>query len=221
MELHEKLVQIQSELKAPKNQRNKFGNYNYRSAEDILEALKPHLKAHGLSLTIDDEVDYVSCTKSSETSYFDYEKEPIQSKSDKQDGVIYIVATVTLSDGENQVSTKAMAGIDPQKKGMDISQTFGAASSYARKYALNGMFMIDDTKDADATNDHGKGKAKKSPSNPQKPPTLPADRFKKAVEAYNVGDEEIKKKIVGNLTSDFTLTEGQVKEFYNQTKCKL
>ncbi|QWU97386.1 ERF family protein [Riemerella anatipestifer] len=124
----EKLIKIQSELKAPKGQYNSFGKYKYRSCEDILEALKPILLKHDCTLVITDEI--------------------------KQIGdIIYCEATATISDKNTQISVKAQAGIDPTKKRMDISQTFGASSSYARKYALNGLFLIDDTKDAD-TNEH-------------------------------------------------------------------
>ena len=128
----EKLRKIQSELKAPKNQRNNFGKYNYRSCEDILEAVKPLLDKHKCTLTISDEVREVC-------------------------GVLFVEAVVFISDGKDSVHTKAQAGIDPNRKGMDISQSFGSSSSYARKYALNGLFLIDDTKDADSTNTHGKG----------------------------------------------------------------
>ena len=127
----DKLIQIQAELKAPKNQMNNFGNYKYRSCEDILEAVKPLLKKYGCSLTITDEIKEIG-------------------------GVIYVEAHATLNDGKFVLSTTACAGIEPNKKGMDIAQSFGASSSYARKYALNGLFLIDDTKDADATNTHGK-----------------------------------------------------------------
>ena len=128
----EKLRKIQAELKAPKNQRNKFGHYNYRSCEDILEAVKPLLDKHKCTLTISDEVREVC-------------------------GVLFVEAIVFISDGKDSVHTKAQAGIDPNRKGMDIAQSFGSSSSYARKYALNGLFLIDDTKDADSTNKHGKG----------------------------------------------------------------
>lgn len=128
--LNDKLVDIQGRLKAPKNQRNNFGNYNYRSCEDILEAVKPLLSTHNLVLNLTDET--------------------------MQIGEIYFVqATAVISDGEKSIAVKAQAGITPNKKGMDIAQSFGASSSYARKYALNGLFLIDDTKDADATNTHG------------------------------------------------------------------
>lgn len=125
------LIEIQSELKAPKNQRNTFGNYNYRSAEDILEAVKPLLKKHGCHLTISDEMIQLG---------------------DRY----YVRATATLSKDADSISTTAYAREEESKKGMDASQITGATSSYARKYALNGLFCIDDTKDADFTNTYGK-----------------------------------------------------------------
>lgn len=134
----DKLVKIQSELKAPKNQRNNFGKYNYRSCEDILEAVKPLLAAEGLLLTISDEIMFAGTS------------------------LAYVEATAMISDGNGECVVKAQAGIDPNRKGMDIAQSFGSSSSYARKYALNGLFLIDDTKDSDATNTHGK-QAKKKP----------------------------------------------------------
>jgi len=137
----EKLNKIQAELKAPKNQRNNFGKYNYRSCEDILEAVKPLLKEYNCTLTISDEIKELG-------------------------GLLFVESIAVISDGENQVHTKAQAGIDPNRKGMDIAQSFGSSSSYSRKYALNGLFLIDDTKDADSTNTHGKEKA------PEKKTTL-------------------------------------------------
>jgi hypothetical protein len=127
----QKLLKVQADLKAPKSQFNSFGKYNYRNQEDILEAVKPLLYANGLLLTITDQV--------------------ISSGED-----MFIESVATVTDGENSISVKAQAGLDLIKKGMDKSQATGAASSYARKYALNGLFLIDDTKDADATNTHGK-----------------------------------------------------------------
>ena len=127
--INDKLVAIQGRLKAPKNQRNSFGNYNYRSAEDIQEAVKPLLQEFNLSLTLDDEI-----------------KEIV--------GVPYTEATAIISDGKDNIPKKASAGINLNKKGMDIAQSFGASSSYARKYALSGLFLLDDTKDADAMNNH-------------------------------------------------------------------
>lgn len=130
-ELVEKISRIQSKLKAPKSQYNKFGQYAYRNQEDILEAVKPLLAAEKLMQTISDEVIAVS-------------------------GRIYVKALVTVSDGESFVVVSAFAREAEDQKGMSSAQVTGSTSSYARKYALNGMYAIDDTKDADATNDHGK-----------------------------------------------------------------
>lgn len=126
------LQEIQSELKAPKGQRNNFGNYNYRSAEDILEAVKPILVKHKCALVVNDEMVEVG-------------------------GRIYVKSTAMLAF-ENQpfASATAFAREADNKKGMDDAQITGSASSYARKYALNGLFAIDDTKDADFNNKHGK-----------------------------------------------------------------
>lgn len=127
--LNDKLVDIQGRLKAPKNQRNNFGNYNYRSCEDILEAVKPLLTKHNLTLNLTDET--------------------------IQLGDLHLIqANAIITDGDKSIAVKAQAGINLNKKGMDIAQSFGSSSSYARKYALNGLFLIDDTKDADATNTH-------------------------------------------------------------------
>ena len=131
MSIYDKLAKVQSDLKAPKNQYNSFGKYNYRSCEDILEAAKPLCIANGLLLTVSDEVIQVG---------------------DR----IYIRATASVTDGEGTVQTFGMAREAEDKKGMDPAQLTGATSSYARKYALGGLFALDDTKDADATNDHGK-----------------------------------------------------------------
>lgn len=124
MEFIEKIVAIQSELKAPKGQYNSFGKYNYRSCEDILEGVKPLLAKHGLVLTIQDSIDLIG---------------------DR----FYVKATATITDGKEQLSTSAYARESLDKKGMDASQVTGATSSYARKNALNGLLAIDDTKDAD------------------------------------------------------------------------
>lgn len=125
MTFQEKVVAVQSELKAPKGQYNLFGKYNYRSCEDILEGVKPLLNKYGLYLTINDAVELIG---------------------DRY----YIKATATLFDGDNCISTSAYARESLDKKGMDSSQVTGATSSYARKYALNGLLCIDDTKDADS-----------------------------------------------------------------------
>lgn len=123
------LAKIQSLVKAPKGQLNKFGNYKYRSCEDIVEAVKLVINPLGYYLTLMDEIVLIGSR-------------------------VYVKATATLSNGEQTYSATAYAREEETKKGMDAAQVTGAASSYARKYALNGLFAIDDTKDADATNNH-------------------------------------------------------------------
>lgn len=130
------LISIQTELKAPKNQYNSFGKYKYRSCEDILEALKPFLKKYNCLMTISDEI--------------------------KSTGnIIYCesIVSLTLPNGI-VVKSSACAGIEPNRKGMDIAQSFGSSSSYSRKYALSGLFLLDDTADSDATNTHDKVETK-------------------------------------------------------------
>jgi len=146
MTLIDKLAAIQTKLHAPKNQKNTFGGYNYRSCEDILEAVKPLLD--GLVLTITDEVTDVG-------------------------GRIYVKATARLTDGKDAMTATAFAREAESRKGMDESQITGSTSSYARKYALNGLFLIDDNKDADSQDNREQGqKAKPQPA--QKPFDLPA-----------------------------------------------
>lgn len=127
------LINIQNELKAPKSQFNAFGKYRYRNQEDILEEVKPLLLKYNCCLTIWDEVKEIG-------------------------NIIYIEATAEIFDGETTQSVTAQAGIDINTKGMSISQCFGSSSSYARKYALNGLFLIDDTKDADSANNAAEAK---------------------------------------------------------------
>lgn len=129
-----KLNDIQTKLEAPKGQRNSFGNYNYRSCEDILAAVKPLLKEHGLVLTVTDEVVVLGSSTLLEMPTFER---------------FYVKATATITDGEKELCVHGYAREAETKKGMDDSQVTGATSSYARKYALNGLFAIDDTKDAD------------------------------------------------------------------------
>ena len=138
MKVELKLYAVQQALKAPKDQFNGFGKYNYRSCEGILEALKPHLGLNKLIVTLGDRVVEVG-------------------------GRVYVEATATVTDAETgeEAHTTAYAREEETKKGMDASQVTGAASSYARKYALNGLFAIDDQKDSDATNDGGKDVSKK------------------------------------------------------------
>tara|TARA_R110000822_G_C15140058_1_gene476113 strand:- start:12 stop:554 length:543 start_codon:yes stop_codon:yes gene_type:complete len=127
----DKLVKVQNELKAPKSQFNSFGKYKYRNAEDIFEAAKPICYKYGLFLSISDAVIEVG-------------------------GQLFVESSASITDGEKSIQVKAQAGLDMNRKGMDKAQSSGASSSYARKYALGGLFLLDDTKDADATNTHGK-----------------------------------------------------------------
>lgn len=143
-----KLTQVQSELKVPKNHVNSFANYRYRSAEDILEAIKPLLKKHGLSLFISDSVMQLG-----------------------QRFYIEAMATLTCVDTGEHIKVTAVAREPEIKKGSDESQITGAASSYCRKYLLNGLFLIDDTKDADAS----------EPPKEQKPKPLEIDKVLKAL----------------------------------------
>jgi hypothetical protein len=170
------LIQIQSELKAPKSQFNSFGKYNYRSCEDILEAVKPLLLKYGCTLTIRDEVKEIA-------------------------GIPFIESTASIQKDDESRSVTAQAGIDPNRKGMDIAQCFGASSSYARKYCLNGLFLIDDTKDPDSTNDHSTKPEYVAPK-PAKVvtlPDLPEDKWletaKWIAENKSLGLTEILKRI--------------------------
>lgn len=150
----QELIMIQSGLKAPKNQRNTFGNYNYRNCEDILEAVKPLLAKNNCILKLTDDIVLIG---------------------DR----FYVKATATISNCEGKSeSVTAFARESLDKKGMDASQITGATSSYARKYALNGLFCIDDTKDADATNTHDK-EEKQAPIMSQINPKVKAETMKK------------------------------------------
>ncbi|MCK6810645.1 ERF family protein [Enterobacter bugandensis] len=135
IQFYERLADIQAHLNAPKNQYNSFGKYKYRSCEDILEGVKPLLK--GLFLSISDEIVLIG---------------------DRY----YVKATATITDGENSHSASAMAREEENKKGMDAAQVTGATSSYARKYCLNGLFGIDDAKDAD-TDEHKQQQSTQQP----------------------------------------------------------
>ena len=177
MNIYEKLVDIQGRLKAPKNQYNSFGKYKYRSCEDILEGLKPLLIEHKVVLTISDVI------------------------VEMDNGISYVEATAQFKDMEGVIEVKAQAGIEPNKKGMDIAQSFGTSSSYARKYALNGLFLIDDTKDNDTLDNTKKNIPIKSPNtsadeelewlNPQD-----TEKFSKAIQAIKDGFtmKDIRKK---------------------------
>jgi len=181
MSIVKTLSKIQADLKAPKGQRNNFGKYNYRSAEDILEAVKPLTSKHGLILTLSDEITLIG---------------------DR----IYVKATARLTDGEQEVVTVAFAREEENKKGMDASQVTGAASSYARKYALNGLFCIDDTKDSDATNTHGKAASKPATRKASTKKAGDATIFDKSMEHINASKDKVSaaKAVLNKYGDDFT-----------------
>lgn len=166
------LIDIQKELKAPKGQYNSFGKYKYRSAEDILEAVKPLLHKHGCLLTLSDEIILIG---------------------DRY----YVKATARVTNGEEAAQTIAYAREDLDKKGMDGSQITGTASSYARKYALNGLFLIDDTKDADTdefANQQTKEAAKEptrmaSPVQMKRLKEFYGDRFEDFLKSHKLDNE--------------------------------
>lgn len=158
--LSEKLNRIQVELKAPKDKLNKFGGYNYRSAEGILEALKPLLKTYGVYVTLSDEIAEVG-------------------------GRIYVKATARVTDiiSDSYVESYGFAREAENKKGMDDAQVTGATSSYARKYALNGLFLLDDNKDAD-TDEYAiqtKAEPKKTTPAPKATASLICERCNKPI----------------------------------------
>jgi len=132
MTINEKLATIQTKFKSKKSRFNSFGNYYFRSAEDILEATKPFLLELGVSVTINEQLT-------------------------EAHGLPIICSTATISDGENAIHATALVGVDLNQKKMQTPQQFGSASSYGKKYALGNLFLIDDTQDSDAVNTHGKG----------------------------------------------------------------
>jgi hypothetical protein len=162
MTINEKLAQIQTKFKSKKSRFNSFGKYNFRSAEDILEATKPFLLELGVTVTINEEI-------------ISFDPLPMMNSQ------------ATISDGENAIHANAIVGVDLNQKGMNVPQQFGSASSYAKKYALGNLFLIDDTADSDATNDHGKKKF--TPPTTQKP-TLTSTKdpaYDKAVQYIAAG----------------------------------
>jgi len=174
MTINEKLSKIQVEFKSKKSRFNSFGKYNFRSAEDILEATKPFLKELSVTVTVDEEL--VS---------FD---PPVMQ------------VTAKISDGKDSINSKAVVGVDLDQKGMQMPQRYGAASSYGKKYALGNLFLIDDTQDSDATNQHGKATASKQ--------KLTNESLAKAKEYINKGGsiEAIKAKYVVTKKHEEMLT---------------
>ena len=183
----EQLVKVQNELKAPKSQYNSFGKYSYRNAEDIFEAAKPICFKYGLFLSISDEVIEVG-------------------------GSLFVESTATITDGEKSFNVKAQAGLDLNRKGMDKAQASGASSSYARKYALGGLFLLDDTKDADATNTHGKAPAK-AVAKPNL--AMTSESYLKALQAVKDG-----KVTLAQIEAKYTLSDKVKESLINITKNK-
>lgn len=164
LSLHEKLSKIQVEFKAAKSKFNSFGKYNFRSAEDILEALKPFNEKYGVYFTITEGLQTYG----------------ILSNDSNQVPIIVSQAAIHDIDGVQEVVATAIVGVDLQQKGMQTPQAFGSASSYGKKYALGNLLLIDDTQDADATNTHGK-------SAPAAKPKLEGTALEKAKEFIKNG----------------------------------
>jgi hypothetical protein len=178
-ELNQKLAVIQTKLKAKKSSYNSFGKYYFRKAEDILEAIKPFLMEHNVTVTINEEIIVT-------------------------DPVPTIKSTATITDGKDSINATAIVGVDLQQKGMQTAQQFGAASSYGKKYALGNLFLIDDTQDSDATNNHGKSKAVTKIKQAAKP-AITKDQMAKAVEYVAAGGN------VEAIESKYKLTDEQRK----------
>ena len=191
------LAEIQAKLKAPKGQFNSFGKYHYRSAEDILEAVKKVVNPMGFSVILTDNVKEIG-------------------------GRIYVEAVASLFNGELEYSATGLAREEETKKGMDGSQITGAASSYARKYALNGLFAIDDTKDSDATNDHGKSQESK----PQAKGSIPAPtqfdiEFKELIsDVIKTQSTDELKAVWDKLTAEAKENK-EIKQLFNGKKTEL
>ena len=184
-ELNQKLAVIQTELKAKKSSYNSFGKYYFRKSEDILEAIKPFLIEQGVTVTINEEM--IST-----------------------DPVPTMQSTATISDGTNTIHATALVGVDLNQKGMQTAQQFGAASSYGKKYALGNLFLIDDTQDSDATNDHGKKSNVVSKIKEAAKPAITADQMKKAKEYVTAGGD------VEAISKKYKLNANQVRELNGQ-----
>ena len=183
-ELNQKLAQIQTELKAKKSSYNSFGKYHFRKAEDILEAIKPFLLKHGVTVTINEELIMT-------------------------DPVPTIKSIATITDGKDSVNATAVVGVDLNQKGMQTAQQFGAASSYGKKYSLGNLFLIDDTADAYTTNSHGKSNAVNKIKEAAKP-AITKEQLTKAAEYIKAGGSidaiESKYKLTNEQKTNLTKT---------------
>ena len=184
-ELNQKLAVIQTKLKAKKSSYNSFGKYHFRKAEDILEAIKPFLLEQGVTVWINEDL----------VSY---------------DPVPTIKSTASISDGVDTVLATAVVGVDLNQKGMQTAQQFGAASSYGKKYALGNLFLIDDTEDADATNNHGKKSNAVNKIKQAAKPAITKDQLTKAKEYVAAGGS------IEAIESKYKLTNEQ-KEYITKT----
>ena len=184
-ELNQKLAIVQTKLKTKKTSYNAFGKYYFRKAEDILEAIKPFLLEQGVSVIINEELIMT-------------------------DPVPTIKSTATISDGKDSIHATAIVGVDLNQKGMQTAQQFGAASSYGKKYALGNLFLIDDTQDADGSNDHGKSKAVSKIKQAAKP-AITKEQLTKAKEYITAGGS------IDAIETKYKLTDEQRK---NLTKIK-
>ena len=182
-ELNQKLATIQTQFKSKKSRYNSFGKYYFRSAEDILEATKPFLLDLGVSVTLTEQVI---------PGY----------------NVPIIQSTAIISDGENQITATAVVGVDLLQKGMQMPQKYGAASSYAKKYALGNLFLIDDTQDADSSNEHGGSVVNRLKDRAK--PNITTEQMKSAMGYVRSGGK------VEAVKSKYKLTESQEKELNGQ-----
>ena len=179
-ELNQKLAIVQTKLKTKKTSYNAFGKYYFRKAEDILEAVKPFLLEQGVSVTINEELI-------------------------THDPVPTIKSTATITDGENAIHATAIVGVDLNQKGMQTAQQFGAASSYGKKYALGNLFLIDDTQDADGSNDHGKKSNVVNKIKQAAKPNITKEQLTKAKEYVAAGGS------IDAIESKYKLTDEQRK----------
>jgi len=190
-ELNQKLAIIQTKLKTKKTSYNAFGKYYFRKAEDILEAVKPFLLEQGVSVTINEEIIAT-------------------------DPVPTLKSTATISDGEWSIAATAVVGVDLNQKGMQTAQKFGAASSYGKKYALGNLFLIDDTQDSDATNDHGNKSNVVSKIKEAAKLAITTDQMKKAKEYITAGGDitaiHKKYKLNANQTRELNGQKADIKE---------
>ena len=184
-ELNQKLAIVQTKLKTKKTSYNAFGKYYFRKAEDILEAIKPFLLEQGVTVTINEEVILI-------------------------DTVPTIQTTATISDGVDVITATAVVGVDLNQKGMQTAQQFGAASSYGKKYALGNLFLIDDTQDSDATNDHGNKSSVVNKIKEAAKPAITADQMKKPKEYVAAGGD------VEAISKKYKLNANQVRELNGQ-----